>query len=482
MDGMMRPMAVGYKPIGDNGSRRRKSVLAMLIVFTTLTLLVSSSSFNRVAAEEATVTTTTETLFELYKATLAVATGSSAGVLEFVNSTITHVDPNFDLGCGGVKVNAYLLPYGPQLHWVESDILSNDDKPIERWQPYFERLNGDMSKFNAFMHNKISLFTTDLTKPLAQLERAGIKTLRRRGTRYTGLASPTGEVGHLVFQIAGRAYELVGPVTADFHVTAKSWDEWTVDECPAAHRLNDDLDEYVSKYKDFVAVAKDVDVMYAWAQDRGYYPPMLAGISLALSPDDTVAIDDLFSDLDSLAEMDSYVESDAYGCTVYRLNLTVVYDWKAPLRYVVNERSLDDLLGNETWTVAEYNGYIANTHRRQKSDDWSGWDHWLDQHLGLKYVGDDAYGMAAALNGKLSAENRVVGQRTTDDFNSQYAVHWYTGYPGPSTWEYWVEGVEDYSVNDLADICACVPSNNDRLFFDSEGANCSDYGLGDYLL
>lgn len=479
MDGMMRPMAIGYESIGDNGSRRRKSVLAMLLVLTAVALVTFSFQKRRVASE-AVVTSSTESSFELYKATLAVATGSAAGIAEFVNSTITHVDPNFDLGCGGVKVNAYLLPYGPQLHWVESEILSNDDKPIERWQPYFEELNGDMSKFNAFMHNKISLFTTDLAKPLAQLERHGIKTLRRRGTRYSGLASPTGELGHLVFEIAGRAYELVGPVTADFHATAKSWDEWTVDECPFAHRLNNDLDEYVSKYQDFVAVAKQSEAVSGWAQDRGYYPPMLAGISFALSQDE--AIDDLFSDLQSLAGIENYVESESDGCAVYRLNTRVVYGWSAPVRYVVNERSLHDLSKNETWTVAAYNDYIAKTHetRLARAKNWSNWDHWLDQHLGLKYVGDDAYGMAERLNDELKMKSRAVGQRTTDEFSSKYTVHWYTGYPGPTTWEYWVQGVEDYSVNDRADICACVPSNNDLIFLKTHHANCSDYGLGDY--
>ena len=61
--------------------------------------------------------------FELYKHAISVRNGTAAEIRDFVNATISHLDPNYDLGCDDVKVNAYLLPYGPQLHWVDASAL-----------------------------------------------------------------------------------------------------------------------------------------------------------------------------------------------------------------------------------------------------------------------------------------------------------------------------------------------------------------------
>ncbi|KAH8057921.1 hypothetical protein JL722_6463 [Aureococcus anophagefferens] len=149
--------------------------------------------------------------FQLYKIALSVREGEAHAVHDLVNDTFAHVDPNFDLGCDGVKINGYLMSYGPQVHWVEASILSNDPQPIKYWQDYFEELNGDLSSWNAFMHNKVSMFTSNVTAPYLRMVENKIPLMLRTSDGYSGKASPTGELAHVLFQVAGRMYEIAGP-------------------------------------------------------------------------------------------------------------------------------------------------------------------------------------------------------------------------------------------------------------------------------
>lgn len=95
------------------------------------------------------------------------------------------------------------------------------------------------------------------------------------------------------------------------------------------------------------------------------------------------------------------------------------------------------------------------------------------QHIGLKYVGERASDIAATLNSVLSSRGLPVGQRTTADYGKKKAVHWYTGYGGSMTWEYWVSGCASYSVNNEADVCACLPANNDIMYYEVRVSNLS---------
>ena len=439
--------------------------------------------------------------FELYKHALSVKAGSSGDIVQFVNATLAHLDPNFDLGCDGVKVNAYLLPYGPQLHWVDAKQLSNDPRPIEEWQPRFEALNADMSKFNAFMHNKVQLFVPELGDGLlAALENSGAPLMFRVSKGYTYDAQPnddgstSADVAHVLFPIAGRVYEVAAPVTAAIAERAAEWPEWAADECEVSHRLDTDLDSYADEYASYVGEARELYTsMSAWADERGYFPPMLASISVAAdSEHDGTQFPggQLYQDLERFAEVPSYAEAELdEGCGVTRID-TVSSNggFAAPVRYVTNRAKnaeLEERAGSSSApTVAEYNGYIAKTHdtiTNGKYEFWSGWDHWLDQHIGLKYVGDEPCGRTNSLNGNLSASGPPIGQRTTADYGSEKATHWYTGYPGSVSWEYWVIGCDYGSFNNDADVCACVDSNNDKFFLADTGLNCSSYGLGEWL-
>ena len=75
-----------------------------------------------------------------------------------------------------------------------------------------------------------------------------------------------------------------------------------------------------------------------------------------------------------------------------------------------------------------------------------------------------------------------MGQRTTADYGAEKAIHWYTGYAGSMTWEYWVTGCPSYSTDSEADVCACHASNNDKIFLEETGTNCTLYGEDKWLI
>lgn len=443
-------------------------------------------------------TTSHTVLFELYKHALSVKNGTAKGIRDFVNATITHLDPNFDLGCDGVKVNAYLMPYGPQLHWVDASLLSNDEQPVELWQDQFELLNGNMSTWNAFMHNKVQMFVSDMASMLQNLQKSNysVPIMYRRSTNYTGHASAKGELAHVLFPIAGRIYELTAPVTQSISTIAATWDEWSEDECPASHRLDTDLDQYVTTYEQYVQEAEMLmPMMKSWANERGYYPPMLTAISVATEAGDDTGIDSrLVDDLTNLASIGARVEHSSDTCHVVRLSTVTSHGYKAPVRYVTNvpaNRALETAAEapeaaatTMRMTVAGYNSYIQETHLKVAGsyEHWGGWDHWMDQHIGLKYVGEEPCTQVDHLNGNLSLTDVAVGQRTTADYGSMKAVHWYTGYAGSLTWEYWVIGCDYGTLNHGSDVCACIASNNDRMFMLENGYNCTQNGLNDWLV
>lgn len=326
--------------------------------------------------------------FELYKVALSSRVGDSAWIRDFVNQTIALVDRNFDLGCDGVKVNGYLMPSGPQLHWVESPILSNDPTPIEEWQAYFEELNAGLAEFNALLHNKVSMFTTNLTLQVARFRELSVPLMLRRSSGYSGAASPVGELAHVLFPIAGRAYELMAPISDQEVKETRSWPEWSsdLDECPQAQRLDKNLDEYVAAYHSYVSEASSL--MQSWANERGFFPPMLALVSVAIVSDDVEALNrTLFEDLSRIADIKTFTEDDsrrieAKECTVYRVPTVSSKGFRVPVRYIINNPANNRLVReSQGHSVGDYNSYINSTHRTITGGyrNWAGWDHWLDQ-------------------------------------------------------------------------------------------------------
>ena len=116
--------------------------------------------------------------WSVYKFTIPVGNASLAPLKELASSIFGPATVS-DLGCGGLKLSVgTTASAGARLHFVQSAILSNDPTPIDVWERYWEALNGDMSAFNAFMHSKATLFTTEFAKVLATIEGLGLPVLR----------------------------------------------------------------------------------------------------------------------------------------------------------------------------------------------------------------------------------------------------------------------------------------------------------------
>ena len=103
----------------------------------------------------------------------------------------------------------------------------------------------------------------------------------------------TGGLGHVMFPIRGRIYEVVGPLTTMFEAKfdTASWAEFSAAECPEAHRLDDDLSHYAKVFGAYnQGNAESNAGLVAWSQDKGFWPPMLVAVAQTAS-------DDLFEEI-----------------------------------------------------------------------------------------------------------------------------------------------------------------------------------------
>ncbi|KAH8077596.1 hypothetical protein JL720_9980 [Aureococcus anophagefferens] len=109
-------------------------------------------------------------------------------------------------------------------------------------------------------------------------------------------------------------------------------------------------------------------------------------------------------------------------------------------------------------------------------DDWGGWSHWLDRHVGLKYVPGGDEDAACDVSRRVSAalESRAVAQRTAYDFGPAGELHWYVAY-GPTAVEYHVRDCVAATTNGNAEVCMCAPTNNDADYAAlTGGLSCYD--------
>ena len=424
--------------------------------------------------------------WSVYKYTIPVGNASAAPLEDLASKIFGPVTVS-DLGCGGLKISAgTTASAGPRLHFVQSATLSNDPTPIDEWERYWVALHGDMTAWNGFMHSKATLFTTQFAKVLANLE-TKVPVMRRKSTGYTfdAAAHPdwTGDVAHALFPIRGRVYEVVGPATTAMEKAFKisDWETWGADECEAAHRLDDSLEDYASTFGAYSTGYDEDDSQYAdWAASTGYWPPMLAAVSTAVPEhftkgvaDGTLKLADALADITSTALALETVEAGA--CVVAHAATVSTYTgFKLPLKYVYNAKA--QVRGESS--VDDFNRYVANAHENIAGayPDWAGWDHWLDFHVGLKYGQEHnaaANATAQKANARLLGGDVPVGQR----YETGGEIHWYAGFEGALTVELCVKpnttDLAAASRNDLAEICTCRADNNLEQYVADTGTNCS---------
>ena len=131
--------------------------------------------------------------------------------------------------------------------------------------------------------------------------------------------------------------------------------------------------------------------------------------------------------------------------------------------------------------VRDYEDYVQDSHNRfvgtaSVSTNQNKWDHWMDQHIGLKYREvDDACAAKDNVVRKVLHERRIpVGERRCyEKLITQvdnYTSHYYTGYKGTLAWEFNLQCSDTSAPN----VCTCDPDNNNKLYNAESGVSCAD--------
>ena len=407
--------------------------------------------------------------WEIYKHATPVMNGQGRGIFDFVTQYLCpSMGPPTNLGCGGLKVGctvkcASCTTGSAQLHWVDSKGLDfhSGSMKVEGWESYFKHLNANMTFFNAFMHNKNQLYVLRIGAIQAALDNASVPYYRRV-SKYPHLGNY--EIAHIGVDVAGRVVEIVGPYenlhdNTDFNV-------WADIECPAAHALSYTEDEYNNWAMSFFIGDDEVD---GWEDRMEVSTPLFVGTSA--SSHDPQLHGEMMTEMYNYTGAKATLIEESDYCTVMTLTWPDFEGWE--FRYVHNKQAPIGSLSLE-----DYDTYIEDVHMQyiaQASSDggsWFNWDHWLDQHVGLKYqeTGDTCVTMDRAVRKTIFEHQIPVGERRSADGAGNETTHYYTGFKGSVAWEMNVLCSTD---DGAPDVCACIGANNDELFHAKEGYSCS---------
>lgn len=419
--------------------------------------------------------------WRLAKYTLNTRSGVSQDLQNFLTSYLCTGKTTCasDLGCAKnwrmwceAAAPFYSSEFGNdtfELHFVDAPTLNDvtvDNGTTagnEFWVDYFEDLNGDLTDFNAFMHNKIQLFVQDLSVWEDRLDSAGQNQRKRLATDSEGVA-----VALLSFAVpgTGKMYELVGPASTSADASAYTALD-TATECPAASALPQPLSFYAKRLVEDADHVDDFDGSPAFMLTTLAMTHDFAGTAAGTTDAAGAAeerrreltgaattggadnIATLFSHLSTFTGATVEVEADSDECTV----VGVHWDNQdgVMVRYVQNKAATTGDM-----TLADYDKYFADNHRTFSDANWMSWDRGFDQHIGMFFDGpyDECMELSSLVRERLSADGVSVGERGEPDAHEMYS-----GYAGPMTWQYqW--GKCDAGRASAPEECACVSTNN----------------------
>ena len=466
--------------------------------------------------------------WKLEKYTLNVRSGTGLAVQALVGEVLCEAKTKCpsDLGCGSLRSWCIIgSPYASnefgnsssedasfdfELHWVDSSSLNdfmatpkngtaNATRMTDAWVEYFDALNGDLSTFNAFMHNKIQLYATDLAPLIRRIKSRGLATMARLSIDTEGFT-----VLHVGFAIAGRIYEIVGAYDGAAAAEVKGgrgtgggeggggggggggdivafWNATT--ECAVAHSLHGSLASYRAlAFSDSYRRFKGRPALMVVGISMTYHDPSPTTSSSRSSSNASKSSTDittLFSHLSAFTGATVAAEATASPETCASTALTWDQMPGLAVRYVHNRHADDELFagidggsesdsssGRSARSVRSYDAYAAALHATFASPaalekyggKWYNWDHSMDQHVGLWYSGNlsSCSDRAAAIRSALEGAGLAVGERSEPDAHEMYV-----GYAGPMTWEYQFQHC-DAGRPEAPSECACVPTNNDQ--------------------
>ena len=339
------------------------------------------------------------------------------------------------------------------LHFVDAPRLNDlrypnatSPKGVDYWVGYMEAAHGDWTTFDAWMHSKLQLYATNLSRFVDPLREAGVARLERTSRDVDGV-----RVAHVGFNVAGRVLELVGPAAS----LGARWDApaWSADECAAAHAL-------VSSVRALDAAGgAAVDDATAFDAGQGL---SLVGVGVLAADPTAPSARPLYESLRAVTAADVTLVPAAPDCDV------VEAAWPsmphAALRFVRNgaaatgPRAPGDM---ERYVQAAHDAFLAGARR-------GSWDRWLDNHVGLWYDGGAAKcdALVQDLHADLDAAGVVYAQRQQADALLVYAAFGFGA--GPMAVEYQFAAC----TSDAPAECACDASNNNDLFEAATGDSC----------
>lgn len=373
--------------------------------------------------------------------------GAAPRALDVAGAVLGPPEAVLNLGCDGRKASVDLAPHGPQLHWVEAPpTVDGAARAAEAAAALAAAHDDALRRGAAPGGDHLSLFVPDLAKPLAALVALDAPVLRRRSETFA----------HAAFDVEGHIYELVAPLAAEHD----AWAPWAADECGDKHAILETPARLLELYA--AAVADASDGVRAWAAARGHFPPLLAGVTVAVPAVADAA--DALGDLAKIAGLAALPPRAACAGAAVAVKIANS-DATVALRFAPSAAA------SAAAAAAE-----SDARGLRSRDDWGGWSHWLDRHVGLKYVPGGDEDAACDVSRRVSAalESRAVAQRTAYDFGPSGELHWYVAY-GPTAVEYHVRDCVAATTNGNAEVCMCAPTNNDADYAAlTGGLSCYD--------
>lgn len=430
----------------------------------------------------------------VYKHTIPISNGTASTISTALSTYISPVLSTVNLGCTTYKVVGTLaapsltLPSGStvnlggEIHFVDTQVFDVAGASVESWVSVMEGLG--MDSFNAFMHNKAQLYVPDLSPALAKLHTDGVDMVLRLSS-----SEGTDDVAHVGIQLAGRMYELVGPASSitsgDYSSTTADlislFSAWSDDECPEAHELSQHNLTALSTY--YKAAYKTLGAQ-DWETSTGLYTPMLVGMTAASSA--LSGVSSVLSALETVAGASTSTASLYSGaCEVATITFDSSDMFQPFAKYVANTGATQ---GAGAFTVAQWEADVADSHvtyTLDAADDdgnsMSGWDHYLDQHIGLMryfYTADSDACYLENAEVLAQVQGLPVGGRsdTGDSAAAANATHYYTGYPGLITWEYNVYNCAASSTTTYDELCGCSEENSAQKYYvETDGVSYCDF-------
>uniref|UniRef100_A0A7S2AYI5 Uncharacterized protein n=1 Tax=Octactis speculum TaxID=3111310 RepID=A0A7S2AYI5_9STRA len=416
-----------------------------------------------------------------YKFTYPVANGTGLSGFEKLTKFLCPpmADPE-DLGCDGLKVGCEVLIsqqttadetlHGFQLHMVDTPRFETytGGFTIDQWQTYFTELNGNMSEFNAFQHNKVTLFTTNLAVLQQKLESENEDYMARlSGDMYA----------HILIQINGRIYEVIGASTSELDLAKfKAWDD---SECKGAHVPIKPVSFYQNQVMELMSDWDDdaISRTAVFEEETGLPPLLFVGVSVATDSLHSLKFDSLVTDSQRFANADWSFKHYGEEC------VALTGEWPQmpgiSVKYVHNAEATQ---GEQT--ILTYESAVTKSHSEHlaPTGNWFGWDHWLDQHIGVRntvYDPGDHKVMCERLSREITESlihtEMPVGERLVMGGGGDKALnqtHIYSGYHGTLAWEYNQQCYE-WREESVPGICSCNAMNNDIAYFTETGVQCS---------